>query len=538
VQGHQYFLSTKSITSAYRQLTAVEVINPSILHIFFILKACGFNTAYYKAVSLIAEEGYKPAVMLSKLFSPTESAPDSHDFISPFSMKQWGSQSVAEPLNKWVRGRIKNNVIGGATTWRTVVDYNSSDDTIKFNYDYIRQVKDLTLRSSKLNIHALAIWSQRFTPFEQQMGPSELVDMVKDLFNLTQEEMHQMVTFDTSKVLFEYSDKPHDSAEIRRLIGTPTGKTESWVESRLATNTNYESNLSNEIIMPTFEETSNPEKVVIPLLDQYSQVILAGPPGTSKSYIANQLCKEFSPENVTKIQFHPSYSYQNFIGGYTVDGVNVDWNDGVLFRFAKKAKENSEQQFLLIIDEINRANVSQVFGETIQCLDRNNITSVSRKGSLVQFELPSNLKIIGTMNTSDRTIGAIDFAIKRRFVTIYMPPNPALLDVLCDGGLDMALGDFLRLINRKLLETLKNKELTIGHAFFMSENSYDAATKKYFWSKENFELLFNYKILPLVEDYTKGNPSQLNEILGSELPRRLTGERFVIAISLFLEHAS
>jgi len=300
----------------------------------------------------------------------------------------------------------------------------------------------------------------------------------------------------------------------------------------------YELNLAKEIIMPNFKETSKPEIVLHPLLEKYSQVILAGPPGTSKSYIANQLSSKYPKENVIKIQFHPSYSYQTFIGGYTVDGMNVDWQDGVLFTFAQKAKENTQNSFLIIIDEINRANVSQVFGETIQCLDRGNVTSVSRKGISTDFILPSNLKIIGTMNTSDRTIGAIDFAIKRRFVTIYMPPNPALLDDLCKSDFHIALGDFLRLINNKLLVTLKNKELVIGHALFMDENSYDPVSNKYIWTEEDFELLFNYKILPLIEDYTKGNLSQLHEILGINLPKRLTGIEFINATSLFLEHAS
>ena len=72
----------------------------------------------------------------------------------------------------------------------------------------------------------------------------------------------------------------------------------------------------------------------------------------------------------------------------------------------------------------------------------------------------------------------------------------------------------------------------------MSEDKYIEDTKRFFWSKEDFEFLFNYKILPLIEDYTKGNPSQLNEILGSELPGRLTGERFVTATSSFLRNAS
>ena len=535
----QHFLSTRSIESAYHQLTAVKVDNPSVLHIILILKACGFDKTSHKPVSLIANEGYKPAVMLSKLFSNLEQTPDKYDFISPFSMKDWKAQSVSESLNKWVKLRIINNVVGGGTTWRRVVNYNINDKTIKFKYEYVDEVKDLTILSSKINLLSLAIWSQRFNPFDRKMGSSELVDIFKGIFNITDDETHKIFTHNNKGVLVEYSDEQHDTAKIRSLIGAPPNTTaESWFESRPSTNTNYKLDLAKEIIMPNFKEMSKPNIVTHPLLEKYSQVILAGPPGTSKSYIANQLSSKYPKENVIKIQFHPSYSYQTFIGGYTVDGVNVIWQDGVLFSFAQKAKENRQQKFLIIIDEINRANVSQVFGETIQCLDRGNVTSVSRKGIPTDFILPQNLKIIGTMNTSDRTIGAIDFAIKRRFVTIYMPPDPALVDEHCDSDLDIALGDFLRRINGKLELTLKNKELVIGHALLMDETSYDTRSKKYFWTKNDFELLFNYKILPLIEDYTKGNSSQLYEVLGATLPERLTGIEFITAISLFVENAS
>ena len=267
VPVQQRFLSTKSIESAYSQLTAVKVNNESILHILFILKACGFNKESYKSSSVIANEGYKPAVMLSKLFSNLEQTPDKYDFISPFSMKDWKAQSKSESLSKWVKLRIINNVVGGATTWRRVVDYNINDKTIKFKYEYVDEVKDLTILSSKINLLSLAIWSQRFNPFDRNMGSSELVDIFKGIFNITDDETHKIFTHNNKGVLVEYSDELHDTTKIRSLIGAPPNTpAESWFKSRPTTNTNYELNLAKEIIMPNFKEMSKPNIVTHPLL--------------------------------------------------------------------------------------------------------------------------------------------------------------------------------------------------------------------------------------------------------------------------------
>ena len=528
-----HYFSTNSIESAYHELNRLEINNPSILHIFFILKACNISRASYMPASNIADLGLKPAIMISRLFSPDEELPKKYDFISPFHMKTWSDQPT-EPLIKWVRSRIKNNVIGGATTWRSVIDYNSSDETIKFKYEYIKKVKDLTLVNTKLNIYALSIWSQRFTPFEVKIIPSQIIDNFRDIFKITDDEINDLFSFDKGDILFEYNERPHDASHIRSLIGLPESVSEQWIESKQKSNFDYNLNILEDIIMPNHEFSSKPEDVIKPLLQNYSQVILAGPPGTSKSYLANNISSEYPAENVVKVQFHPSYSYQNFIGGYVVEGVDVQWSDGVLFALSEIAKKNNDQQYLLIIDEINRANVGQVFGETIQCLDRNNTTSFRRKDSLQEFSLPENLKIIGTMNTADRTIGAIDFAIQRRFATIYSPSNPSLVDEMCSENIGVSLGDFLRLLNNKLLGTLKNKELTIGHTFFMNRNLYNSKTKKFFWSKQDFELLFNYKILPLIEDYTGGNQSQLVDVLDTQLPKRLSGKKFIEEVELFL----
>ncbi len=527
-----YYLSTKCIENVYTVLAQYEINNASILHIFFILKACGYNRLEQLPVSVISENGIKPAIMLSKLFSPEEQPPKKYEFISPFSMKKWAAQAPSEPLNKWVKSRIKNNVIGGATTWRSIIDDDTSNETFKFKYNYAEKIKELTLKDIKINLLALAIWSQRFTPFDKKLSKVQLTEYFNKIFQITEEETNLFFALDFRKIQVEYSNSIHDSQYIRTLIGKPKSETDTeWIDSVKKSKTNNLQYFEEEIIMPDYSNSSNPLEVVEPLLSRYRQVILAGPPGTSKSHIANEVSSKY---NVRKIQFHPSYSYQNFIGGYVVDGTTVNWNDGVLFEFSKLALENKSENYLLIIDEINRANVGQVFGETIQCLDRNSTTNIKRKNELVEFSLPSNLYIIGTMNTSDRSIGAIDFAIKRRFISIYVPPNASLVEELCETDFGISTGDLLRKLNSNLFNTLKNRELAIGHALFFDESVFNSSEKKYIWSNNDFELLFNYKILPLIEDYTKGNMSQLNEILGKDLSNRVTGSDFIKHLSDFV----
>ena len=261
------------------------------------------------------------------------------------------------------------------------------------------------------------------------------------------------------------------------------------------------------------------EKIINELIETNNQVVLAGPPGTSKSYYAKKIAKDnYLPDNVLSIQFHPKYSYQDFVGGYIVKGSDVSYSDGVLFEMVEKAKSSTEE-YLLIIDEINRANIGQVFGETIQCLDRNHSTNILRDRQVSEFYLPKNLKIIATMNTADRSLGVMDYAIKRRFPTVYCPSEPDLVSDLCTQEIDQSLGDFLRVLNKRLLATLKNKELVIGHAFFLDESVLDNGT--YHWRLHSLEMLFNYKILPMIEDYTKGNQSQLIEVLGEDRKRHV-----------------
>lgn len=271
------------------------------------------------------------------------------------------------------------------------------------------------------------------------------------------------------------------------------------------------------------------------LIKNNFQIILSGPPGTSKSYIAEKVSKLLvnNDENsILKIQFHPQYSYQDFIGGFIVKGDKVESNRGVFLRFLDKVNNSTNKNFVVIIDEINRANVSSVFGELIQCLDRNYSINTLIAGNEEILKIPKNLFIIATMNTSDRTLGSIDFALRRRFIDIYIGSNENELTDLTKTECGVSLTDFLKKINTQLKNTLRNNELVIGQTIF-----YNQSVKKekiYYWTNENLEDLFNYKILSMIEDYCNKDYNKVNEIIGDELSKRLTGKDFIKSITEYI----
>ncbi|WP_096201854.1 McrB family protein [Bacillus sp. FJAT-45350] len=519
-----YFLSTKTIKHAYNDLTNVEIKNPSVLFSFLILKGCKFNSLTLEPLENIPNLGVDLTKRLSWLFGPKEKHTEKSNFINPFSMTEWGT-NPKESMEKWVRTRLKNNIIGGATTWRNVIREDLKAAQIKFTYDYLDEVKTLTeIHENKINLIALIVWSNRFTEFERKVTFGELSQEFLKTFNISEQEFSAF--FHTNNnIELEFQEDPHDAKEIRALIGEPESQ-EEWINVQLVTEEQSIYARRFEMEKANTNHTSNEQ--IEKLLNRYYQVILSGPPGTSKSFISSALGEEFN--SVTKIQFHPQYSYQQFVGGYIVEKSEVNYKKGILLNLIDDIKSKPEgEKHLLIIDEINRANLSQVFGEVIQCLDRGYTTQILVEGEMSDISLPKNLFILGTMNSSDRTIGSIDHALRRRFINVYCPPNPKVLLDLCIPEEGINVHDLLEKINDNLLKTHKNRELVIGHALFLDENV-KKEDNKYHWDLESLELLFNFKVLPMVEEYCYGNFSQIKSVLGDELPSRLSGSDFENAI--------
>ena len=293
-----------------------------------------------------------------------------------------------------------------------------------------------------------------------------------------------------------------------------------------------------------------PAQLKGPLLESWSKnisekkkptiKILYGPPGTGKTYSTTQevvqIClgktsanfsaKEFITElklrgNVEFVTFHQNYDYSDFIEGYrphTNENGQMSYRleDGVLKRIAKKAINRPDQPFILIIDEINRGNISKIFGELITLIEADkrigeeNETRVNLPYSHESFCLPSNLSIIGTMNTSDRSIAVLDTALRRRFDFKRMDPDTKVLDKEIPG-----CGTMLEKFNKLLRsdEYKRTSDQQIGHAWFWDAGKKAPNSDKKVLDETALGVVFMNKILPLLEEWFFGEEDKLEQIV-------------------------
>jgi MoxR-like ATPase/uncharacterized protein (DUF2461 family) len=263
------------------------------------------------------------------------------------------------------------------------------------------------------------------------------------------------------------------------------------------------------------------------LLDLKRQLILQGVPGTGKTHVAHHLARLLTSgrdEAVRLVQFHPAYSYEEFVEGIKVRSVEVDGRhdvtypveDGLLCAFAAEAARRPSEPHVLVIDEINRGNLPRVFGELLYLLEyRDQAVGLpySRRG----FRLPANLYLIGTMNAADRSAALLDHALRRRFSFIEMPPDPALLAAWLAAHVpaagpafaDKVVSLFDRL-NARLRADL-GPQGQIGHSYFMVQDL----------DETRLRAIWDHHIRPLLEEHFARQPSRLDAY---DLDRLLRGE--------------
>lgn len=260
-----------------------------------------------------------------------------------------------------------------------------------------------------------------------------------------------------------------------------------------------------------------------------AQQILLPPEATKQAFEARQFGKLIAATDVQKslqdgcwelVQFHPSYSYQDFMGGILPtlgeDSGNLRYtlNKGIFMRFCKAAEAHSEKPFVLIIDEINRADLSSVFGELMYALEYRG-EKVSVPHFKESFVIPPNVYLIGTMNTADKSLVSFDLALRRRFTFMKLAPD---LDCLLNWGVEKEQG-FLEGAMVSLVSRAKSlnswltdsgqglgrpADLTIGQAYFMKVKGFCPEDKEgggRILTSFALEQLWDYHLEPLIEEY-------------------------------------
>ncbi|MBN2695887.1 AAA family ATPase [bacterium] len=259
------------------------------------------------------------------------------------------------------------------------------------------------------------------------------------------------------------------------------------------------------------------------ILKRRKNIVLQGAPGVGKTFIARKIAYQTvgfkSDENIEIVQFHQSYGYEEFIQGLRPDEKgNFFVKNGVFVNFCKKAMENPDQPFVFIIDEINRGNLSKIFGELlmlIECDKRGEEFSLRLAYSNELFFVPENLFVIGTMNRSDRSLAIVDYAFRRRFSFITLQPNfgESFKKLLEKNGLTKKMINHIEKsftkLNKKIIDDISlGEDFQIGHSFFCS---FDGTLSEIEWFNDT--LLFEIK--PLLDEIWFDEPQKVKEILKS-----------------------
>lgn len=282
-------------------------------------------------------------------------------------------------------------------------------------------------------------------------------------------------------------------------------------------------------------------------------VIYYGPPGTGKTFeLQGLLNTEYTDaeygERYEFVTFHQSYGYEEFVEGLrpvitkrgkkrAVDGeapaasngeVRYEIKQGAFLRLCDRARKNPSRQYAMVIDEINRGNISKIFGELITLVEVDKRegakypVAVTLPYSGEIFSVPSNVDVIGTMNTADRSLALVDTALRRRFEFIESMPKPSVLagTIVSHNGVDINIEQMLTMLNKRI-EALYDRDHTVGHAYFTRLT--DLQTQDRF---NELKAVFKNRIIPLLEEYFFEDWQKIRLVLGDNQKSK-QGHQFV-----------
>lgn len=262
---------------------------------------------------------------------------------------------------------------------------------------------------------------------------------------------------------------------------------------------------------------------IVNLLNYKKNIILQGSPGVGKTYIAEKLIKKtfnVTDDQLLQIQFHQSFSYEDFIEGYRPNEEGkFELKNGLFKQFVKEALQNNEIDYFVIIDEINRGNLSKIFGELFMLIENDKRgKNIKLAYSKEDFTVPENIFFIGTMNTADRSLANLDFALRRRFSFVHIEPafNGEALNkfvtFLSNQGISGKNANRIVSNINKINQEIKSdyrlgKGFEIGHAYFTNVKGVHDNINEW------YNNIVEYELVPLIEEYYFDDEIKCKELI-------------------------
>lgn len=365
----------------------------------------------------------------------------------------------------------------------------------------------------RINVVDLGCWLFRLEEFPDGASSVDIQSRFVERFPFTQPQYDQLFEYQEEPAVKIFQDTPVSPQDMNTMLSGLVLEDASKIKPLTAAPQQVTPERSEIKILE-----DDPILVEVKALLQLgtSGIILSGAPGTGKSWYVDQIALALTQakrENIFRVQFHPSFSYEDFFDGYvpsedTKSGFEIK---GKVFRKAIEAAHGTSDFVVLIIDEINRGNTSKIFGEALTYIEQGwrNIPFTPRLGT-TELTVPSNLLILATMNPHDRSITPLDMALLRRFDHVSIPPSSELVsDFLSKSGMSTEHSNHVCAWFTNLQALLP---FGIGHTFFIGVSDIG-----------QLGLIWRYRILPFCTSLLEYEPQRLEDVARSynALERRL-----------------